>query len=78
MSFGGVVPISDGGHGDDGHPGHVGVGCAGRSSVDDVFRYTEPEGEHGEGDEKNDRDEREGIVFEDRLEAEHNSRVGPV
>lgn len=78
MCFWGVVAITNSGHCDNGHPSHVGVGGAGRSRVDDVLGNAKAKGEHREGDEEDDCDEREGVVFEDGLEAKHHSRVGSV
>lgn len=78
MGFRVVVTVSDGGHSDDGHPGHVGVSGAGRSAMDYVFCYPEAEGEHTERNKEDDGDEGKGMVLEDRFETKHDSRVGPI
>ena len=86
-----IVTVAYGGHGDDGHPDHVGVDgggwvwldcCVGDGVLGDVVELAlgdaEGEGKGEDWDYEDSCDEQKGRVFEDALHAEHEAVVGSV
>lgn len=46
--------------------------------MNNIFCNSEPKSKHSKRNEEDDRYKRERVVFEDRFEAEHDTRLGTV